>query len=53
MSEVLGAWPVMAVILNSPRVEPPHPKSDQLWDNSIAALESEQYNRICESTLLI
>jgi len=46
-SEVLEAWPVLPVILLS--TFSGHPKSDQRWDNMVAALESEHYyNRICE-----
>jgi len=51
MLEVLGAWPVLPVILKSKDVllsGLPHPKSDQRWDNLVAALESEHYNRIRE-----
>jgi len=40
MSEVLGVWPVLPVILRSVA-------GDQGWDNSVAALESEQYSHIC------
>jgi hypothetical protein len=48
MSEVLDAWPVLPVILISRAANLPDPKSDQRWDNMVAALESEHYNRICE-----
>jgi len=44
MSEVPDAWLVLPVIL-LPNQN--HPKSDQRWDNRVAALESEYYNRIC------
>jgi len=52
MSEVLDAWPVLPVSLIS-RVEylygsVLHPKSDQRWDNVVAALESQHCNRIRE-----
>jgi len=49
MLEVLDAWPVLPVILKSDDVLPsrlPYPKSDQRWDNILAALESEHYHRI-------
>jgi len=46
MSEVPDAWPVLPLILKSPRDE--HgPRSEQRWDNIVAVLESEHYNRIC------
>jgi len=45
MSEVLGVWPALPVILRS---NLGHPKSNQRWDNLVATLESEHYNRICE-----
>jgi len=52
MSEVLDAWPVLPVILTSSVETLPsglrHPKSDQRWDNRVAALESEHYSRIYE-----
>jgi len=54
ISEVLGVWPFLPVTLVS-SVEVLsrglgllHPKSDQRWDNRVAALESEHYDRICE-----
>jgi len=51
MLEVLDAWPVLPVILRSNNILPNglrHPKSDQRWNNMVAALESEHYNRIRE-----
>jgi len=52
MSGVLDAWPVLPVILKSGVEFLPsgrrHPKWNQRWDNMIAALESERYNRICQ-----
>src|SRR5712672_1628692 len=48
MSEELGAWPVLPVILNASDSELHHPNLDQRWDNRAAALESEHYNRIRE-----
>jgi len=50
MSEVLDVWPALPLILIS-RVELPllsRPKSGQRWDNTVAALESEHHNRICQ-----
>jgi len=46
MSEALDAWPVLPVML----VSSPHrvSSSDKQWDNLVAALESEHYNRICQ-----
>ena len=46
ISEALGAWPVLPVIL----VSSPGGflSSDKQWDNLVAALESEHYNRICQ-----
>src|SRR5712671_1215278 len=44
MLEVLDAWPVLPVILRSNNILPNglrHPKSDQRWNNMVAALESE------------
>jgi len=48
MSEELGAWPVLPVILNASDSELHHPNLDQRWDNRVAALESEHYNLIRE-----
>jgi len=52
MSEALDPWPVLPVILILiMRYLPsgrPYPKSDQQWDNMVAALESEHYDRIYE-----
>ena len=52
ISRVLDAWPVLPVtLLSTLRFLPSglsHPKSEQWFDNSIAALESEHYNRIRE-----
>jgi len=46
MSEVLDAWPVLPVLLiPSAGILP---SWDQRWGNTVAALESEQHNRICE-----
>src|SRR5712672_930871 len=42
MSEALDAWPVLPVVLVSVS------SSDKQWDNLVAALESEHYNRICK-----
>jgi len=56
MLEVLDAWPVLPVILKSNDILPngfPHPKSDQQWDNILAALESEHYNRIREIEIYV
>jgi len=52
ISEVLDAWPVLPILLLS-RAENlpsgfPHPKSDQRWNNVVAALESAHYDRISE-----
>src|SRR5712671_378144 len=49
MLEVLDVWPVLPVTLTSDtdvRFNPPH--TNQRWDNMVAALESEHYNRISE-----
>jgi len=46
MSEVPDAWQALPVILTSS--SDGHPNSRQRWDNRVAALESEHYNRICE-----
>jgi len=46
LSELPDAWPVMPLILLSSRNG--HPTENQRWDNWVAALESEHYNRICE-----
>src|SRR5712671_4506815 len=52
MSEVLETWPVLPVtLISSMEILPnglPHPKSDQRVGNTIAAFESEHYDRICE-----
>src|SRR5712671_654737 len=48
MSEVLGAWPVLPVMLRTGRSELRHPKFDLWWDNRVATLESDHYHRICE-----
>jgi len=54
MSEVLDVWPVLPVkLISGVEILPsglPHPRSDQRWNNIVAALESEHYdvNRICE-----
>jgi len=47
MSEVLDGWPVLPIVLKDTRRE-----SDQRWDNVVAALESEHYNRICGIQIL-
>jgi hypothetical protein len=47
MSKMLDAWPVLPVILVSNEI-PGHSKFDQRWENRVAALESEHYDRICE-----
>src|SRR5712675_1975271 len=47
ISEVLDAWPVLPIRLTTSR-KAPYPQWDQQWENRIAALESEHYNRICE-----
>src|SRR5712672_2242005 len=50
MSEALGPWPVLPAILISIMGDLhsglPNPKSDQQWDNVVAALKSEHYGRI-------
>jgi len=46
MSEALNDWPVLPVILTS--YPGGYSSSNEKWDNLVAALESEQYNRICE-----
>jgi len=46
MLEVPDAWQALPVILTSS--PDGHPSSRQRWDNRVAALESEHYNRICE-----
>jgi len=43
MSEALDAWPVLPISLISN-----FGRLDQRWDHTVAALESEHYNRICE-----
>src|SRR5712671_642385 len=48
MSEVLGAWPALPVMLRTSHSECCHPRLDQQWDNRVATLESEHYNRVCE-----
>jgi F-box-like len=48
MSEVLDVWPYLPVVLRSNPGELPHPMSDQLLDNKVAALESEHHDRIYE-----
>src|SRR5712672_2555521 len=48
ISEVLDAWPVLPITLISRLESSELPKSDQRWDNLVAALESEHYNRISE-----
>jgi len=48
MSKLLGTWPVLPIILRSSDRGLGRPKSDQRWDNRVAALESEHSNRIRE-----
>ena len=48
LSKILDAWPVLPVILRS---STSHPKSDRRWNNLVATLESEHYNRICEISI--
>jgi len=43
ISEVLDGWPALPIILKDELGD-----SYQRWDNLVAALESEHYNRICE-----
>jgi len=45
MLQALDPWPILPVILTSSLTAP---FFDQWWDNTVAALESEHYNRICE-----
>ncbi|KAH9955841.1 hypothetical protein BC827DRAFT_826044 [Russula dissimulans] len=47
MSEVLDAWPILPISLISA-----FGPSNKQWDNNVAALESEQSNRICEISIL-
>jgi len=52
LSEVLDVWPVLPVILISRLETLPRrrfrQKTNHWWENSVAALESEHQNRICE-----
>ncbi|KAH9961808.1 hypothetical protein BC827DRAFT_261496 [Russula dissimulans] len=51
MSELLDVWPILPVSLRSIINE--DRESDQWWDNTVAALESEHSNRICEISIYV
>jgi F-box-like len=48
MSEAMDAWPVLPIVISRAETSLRDQKSDQQWDNTLAALESEHYNRIRE-----
>jgi F-box-like len=48
MSEAMDAWPVLPVVISRVETSLRDLKSDQQWDSTLAALESEHYSRIRE-----